>query len=73
MRIGACAGILFPLPLHMLKFVCDIRYQDLVERMRFDSMLSLLTIRRMEELYWAAKGCLRWYHYKFRTEGIELG
>lgn len=58
MQTGSCKNVQFPLPQHLHYFGRDIKIQDLVERTRFNPALSILTIRRLEELNWAAEGCL---------------
>lgn len=71
-RVWSCGGILFPLLRHVHGFVSDIKVQDSVEGTRSDPVLSLLAIRRAEELNRGLKGCLVWYQYVFRT-GVVRG
>lgn len=47
--------------------VRGIKIQDLVELMRFSAVLSLVAIRRADELNWAVEGCLGWKNYEFWT------
>lgn len=48
--VGACGDLLFPLSQHAHEFVGDIKLQYLVEGKQFDPVLSLLPVRRSEEL-----------------------
>lgn len=50
MHAGSCVGILFPLPQHVHDFVCSVVTLDLVDGKRFISLLSVLAIKRLEEL-----------------------
>lgn len=45
--------------------------QDVVDRTRFDLVLSLSDVQRLENLNWAVKGCLGWYYDEFWT-GVVL-
>lgn len=72
MRVGAWAGILFPMPQRVHVFIRGIKMQDLAKETRFDSVLSLLSVWRLKKLNWAVDGCSRWYHYESRT-GVVRG
>lgn len=39
--------------------------KDLVEGMRFDSVVALQPVRRLEEFNWAVEGCLGCYHHEY--------
>lgn len=64
MRVSSCLGILFPLPQHAHEFTHGNKIQNLVEGTRFDSVMSLLAIWRVEDLNCAAEG---WSCYEFGT------
>lgn len=48
----------------------SIKVQELVGRKRFDSVLFLLAVRRLEELNWAVDGCLGWCNYDYRAREV---
>lgn len=62
MCVGSCAGILFPLPRHVHKFVRGIKVQDLVEEICVDPVLCFMAVRHLEELDCAVDSCLGCYH-----------
>lgn len=71
MRVSCCCAILFPLSQRMHAFVCGTKDQDLVEGTRINLVLFLLAIQPLKELNWTVEGCLRWYHYDFRTGVVQ--
>lgn len=58
MLIGACEGIMYPLPHHVDNFVRNIKLQELVQETQFDSILFWLAVQNMKQLNWAINHCL---------------
>lgn len=59
MRVGSCGDIQISLLQHIQDFVRKIKIQDMVIKTSFDPVLSLLAMRRLEEMNWAGEGCFR--------------
>lgn len=71
MKVEECEGMLFSLLHHVHDFVRDIEMQELVGRTRFDLLLSLLAVRRLEELNWVIDSSLSLYYYDYRTGRVR--
>lgn len=64
MPVGSWLGILFPMPQQGSNFGRDNKILDLVKKTHFDTVMLFLVILHLEEIKWAAAGCLEWFYYE---------